>query len=78
MDKIILKSVERVTEIKWFLDEVRTTLDLAIQADARGDDLGNVVCLSLRELKRISEKLNNEIEKMQAWNREGEQDAETV
>ena len=76
MNSLVLESTEKTTEILWNIGEVATTLELAVQADGSAENYGSVICVAIRELHRISEKLNTEIEKMQAWNREGEQDAE--
>lgn len=68
MNRELIISTSKIEEMSWNLDESRAALEMAIQADSDLQTLGNVVCLVLRDLKRISDGLSEGIEQLKHLN----------
>ena len=69
MDLRLMESYERIEELRLNIEEIRTTLEMVIRVDdANEQNLGDVICLVLRDLRSTSCGLEKEIKALQRIN----------
>lgn len=68
MNVALMKATSEIEEMAYCIEESRSAFQLAIAADADGEELGSVVCLSLRDLGHVSERLREQVKLLQRLN----------
>lgn len=74
MNVAMMKITSEIEEMAYCVEESRSALQLAVVADAGGDELGSVVCLALRDLRHVSERLREQVKLLQRLNGVGTDD----
>lgn len=67
MDIRLIKSYERIEQLRWNIEEVKVALETGIQAEDHRT-LGEIVCLCLRDLQHTSDALEEEVRALQKLN----------